>query len=177
VLSQSEGREKRGEMKESEKNNPPEMLETQLGPEGVGLPPIPDPGEWPSEYGIDEAVALAVVPERALVFWELAKLRNVDETSDPRITLTRLRLEGEIPVKELSADVEHVGRYQDSTVSPGKEYVYVLSRVEDGEEIPMLVTNPIRMPIRTVPETVPGAMPSSFGLAKGSMKRAIVEEE
>ena len=151
---------------------PSEMLETRLGPVGAGLPPIPEPSTWDSAYGIDEAVAIAVVPERALIFWELARIMEAGSDGNEEFRLVRLRLEGEIPERESSWRVEPLGRFQDSGVQPGCEYLYVIARLVDGEEIPVMVTNPIRMPVRRAPTDIPGDLPWSMDLYRDWRGRA-----
>lgn len=166
-------------MDEENKNtgHPPDVLETQLGPIGAGLPSIPEPSEWPSVYGIDEATAIAVVPERSLVFWELAGLieRGIPEGTVFR--LIRIRLLGETPEREKYWHVDPVGRFQDSELEPGSEYIYVIARYVDGEETPILVTNPIRMPVRVAPEDLPSKLPGSIDLSRWFKKGVLKGEE
>ncbi len=150
-----------GEQDKTQEEHPSAMLETSLGPVGAGLPPIPEPAEWDSAYGIDEAVAIAVTPERALVFWELAGVIEAGIAQDVLFRLIRLRLAGETPQRESSRQIEPIGRHQDPEVEPGGEYLYVIARVVDGEEIPLMVTNPIRMPLRRPPRDIPADLPSS----------------
>ena len=159
------------------REHPPDILETQLGPVGAGLPSIPTPSEWPSAYGFDEAVAIAVVPERALVFWELAGEIRSGTPDNPDFRLTRLRLKGETPTKEKSWPVGPIGRFQDSGVEPGQEYLYVIARHSDKDDTPLLVTNPIRMPIRSVPGSTPSDLLSSLDLHQDPLKRALREED
>lgn len=164
--------------KDKEKSDLPQgVLQTRPGPVGAGLPAIPEPSEWPSSYGIDEAVAIAVVPERAMIFWELASVIESGIPDGTGFHLVRLKLHGEIPKRENWWHVEPVGRFQDSGLEPGSEYIYMIARVADGEEIPVLVTNPIRMPVRIAPEHPPADLPSSIDLAKLSLKAAGKEED
>jgi len=156
---------------------PSEMTETALGPQGAGLPPIPEPQTWDTAYGIDEAVALAIVPDRALIFWELAGVIEAGAAKGVEFRLVRLRLEGERPKRESWWSIPPLGRFQDSGVCPGIEYVYVIARVVDGEETPLMVTNPIRMPLRTVPAILPGQLPSSVDLGHQPLRRALKEED
>lgn len=141
---------------------PSGIARTALGPEQPGFPETPEPSTWDAAYGIDEAVAIPVVPERALVFWELASMiaSGLGETAE--YVLIRLHLTGETPVREASWNVSPVGRFQDSGLLPGEQYLYVIARVTDGEEEPILVTNPIRMPIRHVPGE--SELPSSISV-------------
>ncbi len=160
-----------------ETERPSEMLETQLGPPGAGLPPIPEPSTWSSAYGFDEAVAIAVVPERALVFWEIAGVTESDSERDTEYRLIRMHLEGEMPKRESSWKIGPIGRFQDSGVKPGMEYLYVIAGLCDGEEVPLLVTNPIRMPLRAAPSRIPGELPSSVDLYQQSLRKALKEED
>jgi len=143
-----------------------EMLEEQLGPSDAGLAPIPEPQTWEILYGLDEATAIAVVPERALIFWELARVIQSGIEKDVKFSLVRMRLDGEQPSREKSWPVGPVGRFQDSGLEPGKEYIWAVSRVTDGKETPLLVTNPVRMPIRTLSSEISGPLPSSIELLK-----------
>lgn len=154
----------------------PDILETQLGPADAGLPEIPEPSEYDSSYGIDEAVAIPVTPHRALIFWELAGLISTGEHQGKEFRLIRLRLEGEKPLREAHYGIEAIGRFQDSGVKPGKEYLYVIARVDGGEETPLMVTNPIRMPLDYIPGRIPGEFPSSIDLTVPAIKRALREE-
>ena len=141
----------------------PEMLETALGAAKSGLPEIPEPSGWDSAYGIDEAVAIAVVPERALIFWELAGMIASGHAEGDEFKLIRLHLTGDIPVRQETWPVGAVGRFQDSGVHPGEQYLYVLAlRIFQGEEIPLMVTNPVRMPIRYLPGAAPDHRRSIF---------------
>ncbi len=140
------------------------MLETSLGPVGAGLPPIPEPSNWKSAYGMDEAVAIAVVPERAMIFWELARIIEAGVPDDHVFKLVRLRLIGDTPKQEADWPIEPIGRFQDSGVVPGGEYLYMIVRVVDGEETPLMVTNPIRMPERVPRRDIPVDLPSSIDL-------------
>jgi hypothetical protein len=146
------------------------MVETSLGPEGAGLPPVPEPDKWDTAYGIDEAVAIAVVPERALIFWELARVIEAGATEGSIFRLVRLRLAGETPVRENAWDIPPIGRFQDSGLEPGGEYLYLVSRFHDGEETPLMVTNPIRMPMRVPRRDIPGDLPTSINLGRHGMK-------
>jgi len=159
---------------DTQAGHPPAMLETALGPEQVGLPEIPEPSVWDTAYGIDEAVAIAIVPERALIFWELATAIAVGQTDGVEFRLIRLHLHGEIPQRQDAWTIGPIGRFQDSGVQPGDQYLYVIARVEKGEEIPLMVTNPIRMPVRHVPG-VPIDVPSSLDLTKMVIQRALKE--
>jgi len=163
------------DIRDSDIELPAEMLRERLGPPGAGLPPIPEPSTWRRAYGIDEAVAIAVVPERALVFWELAEMMRAGATEGTEFRLVRLRLEGEVPKRESHWSIEPLGRFQDNGVLPGLEYLYVIARVHDGEETPLMVTNPIRMPLRRAPYAVPGELPSSIDLQHRTLRRALKE--
>jgi len=143
-----------------------EMPEEQLGPGGEGLPAIPEPHLWDSAYGLDEATAIAIVPERTLIFWELARVIEAGIDDGTEFRLTRMRLEGEVPTSEKSWPIEPVGRFQDSGLTPGAEYLWVISRVSDDCDTPLLATNPVRMPIRTTPSDTPGRPPTSIDLLK-----------
>jgi len=143
-----------------------EMLEEQLGPSDSGLAPIPEPQTWDTAYGLDEATAIAVVPERALVFWELARVIQAGIEDGAEFSLVRMRLDGEQPSREKSWPVGPIGRFQDSGLEPGREYIWAISRVTDGKETPLLVTNPVRMPIRTLSSELSGRLPSSIELLK-----------
>jgi hypothetical protein len=145
-----------------------EIAVTPLEP---GFKEIPEPSNWGSSYGIDEAVAIAVVPERALIFWELAGMIAAGRAENTEFRLIRLRLSGEIPQREQSWPVAAVGRFQDSGVSQGEQYLYVLACVAAGEEIPLMVTNTIRQPVRHHPHDI--SMPSSIDLSKASIERAL----
>jgi hypothetical protein len=152
----------------------PEMTETTLGPSGAGLPEIPEPSGWDTAYGIDEAVAIAVVPERALIFWELASMISAGKAEGAEFRLIRLHLTGEIPKREDFWTVGAIGRFQDSGVQPGEQYLYVLARMIDNDEVPLMVTNPVRMPVRHVPG-VPIDVPTSLDLTRMVMERALKE--
>ncbi len=165
------------EQEKTQDEFPSEMTETQLGPVGAGLSPIPEPSGWDSAYGIDEAAAIAVVPERALIFWELARIIEASGADDVEFRLIRLLLEGELPKRERFWSVRPIGRFQDSGLVPGKEYIYVLARVVDGEETPLMVTNPIRMPLKRAPLEIPGELPSSIDLTHWPFRRALKEED
>jgi len=78
----------------TEQERPSEIVETRLGPPGAGLPPIPEPSTWDYAYGIDEAVAIAIVPTRALIFWELAEIIAAGVPEKVEFRLVRIRLEG-----------------------------------------------------------------------------------
>lgn len=150
------------------------MVETQLGPVGAGLPPIPEPSTWDSAYGIDDAVAIAVTPERAMTFWELASaIATGPSGGEVSYRLIRMRLQGEFPTREASWQVPALGRFQDTGLLPGAEYLYVLARVADGEETPLLVTNPIRMPPRRAPKEIPGLLPWSLDLSLLALRKAL----
>ena len=149
----------------------PEMLETVLGSAETGLAEIPEPSLWDSAYGIDEAVAIAIVPERALVFWELAGMIASGHADSEDYRLIRLHLKGDIPVRQETWPVGPVGRFQDHGVHPGEQYLYVLVRMFQGEEIPLMVTNPMRMPIRYLPGAEPG--PSSLDLTHEAIGEAL----
>jgi hypothetical protein len=151
------------------------MVETRLGPVGAGLPPIPEPSTWDTVYGIDDAVAIPITPERALTFWELASSIAASPHQGGNITyrLIRMRLQGEFPTREASWTVPPLGRFQDTGLLPGAEYLYVLARVVDGEETPLLVTNPIRMPPRRAPREVPGVLPWSLDLSLPALREAL----
>jgi len=123
-----------------------EMTETRLGPSDAGLPPIPEPADWDTSYGIDEAVAIAITPDRALIFWELAQIIEAGIPSGTEFRLVRLKLHGEIPSREGSWPIPPLGRFQDSGLEPDTDYLYVVVRITNGEETPILVTNPIRTP-------------------------------
>lgn len=154
-------------MTQSEKTQaeiPSAMLETSLGPVGAGLPPIPEPSIWESAYGMDEAVAIAVVPERALIFWELARIIEAGVPDDQVFKLVRLRLIGDTPKREAEWTIAPIGRFQDTGVVPDGEYLYMVVRMVDGEETPLMVTNPIRMPVRVPRRDIPGDLPSSIDL-------------
>jgi hypothetical protein len=155
---------------------PSEMTETQLGPPGAGLPPIPEPITWDSAYGIDEAVALAIVPNRALIFWELASVIQAGSVEGAEYRLIRMALAGDEPKRESYWVVEPIGRFQDSGVSAGREYLYVIARAVNGEEIPLMVTNPIRMPLLAAPYGLLSPLPSSIDLTHPPLKRALKEE-
>ena len=151
---------------------PPAMLETALGPESAGLPQVPEPSTWDSAYGIDDAVAIAVVPERVLVIWELASIIAAGQAETSSFRLIRLHLTGDFPQRESSWSIGPVGRFQDSGLCPGEQYLYVIARVIDGEELPIMVTNPIRMPLRHVPgESLP--LPSSAELTKIAIEKVL----
>jgi len=153
------------------------VLDThQLGPEGAGLPSIPEPSEWPSSYGIDEAVAIAVVPERALIFWELAGLIECGIPEGACFRLVRIRLIGETPKREEWWPVGPIGRFQDSGLQPGSEYIYVIARFTVDDETPILVTNPIRMPVRAAPGEMRTDLPSSIDLGSWFIKRVSKRE-
>ena len=156
---------------ENQTGHPHAMLETALGKDEFGLTEIPEPSAWDSAYGIDEAVAIAVVPERALVFWELASMILAGRAESTEFRLVRLHLAGEIPQREESWSVGAIGRFQDSNVQSGEHYLYVLARMDDGEEIPLMVTNPIQMPIKHVPAEK--SLPSSIDLSKTAIERAL----
>jgi hypothetical protein len=132
---------------------------------------IPEPMHWGSSYGIDEAVAIPIVPERALIFWELAGMIAAGRAQGIEYHLIRLHLAGEIPVREQSWPVEVTGRFQDGGVHPGEQYLYVLASVSDGDEIPLMVTNTIRQPVRRLPGE--SYLPSSLDLSKASIERAL----
>jgi hypothetical protein len=106
---------------------------------------------------------LPAVPEPST--WRRAEFR-----------LVRLRLEGEVPKREEHWSIEPLGRFQDNGVLPGLEYLYVIARVHDGEETPLMVTNPIRMPLRRTPYATPGELPSSIDLQHRTLRRALKEE-
>ncbi|HDS30921.1 MAG TPA: hypothetical protein ENN67_07765 [Firmicutes bacterium] len=150
----------------TKEEHPSAMVETTLGPEGAGLPPIPEPESWDTSYGIDEAVAIAVVPERAMIFWELARVIESGASEGSDFRLVRYRLAGEKPVRETAWGIPPKGRFQDSRLEPGSEYLYIIARVNDGEETPLLVTNPIRMPMRIASRDIPGDLPTSIDLGK-----------
>lgn len=158
-------------MEEKEKS-PAELIQAERDLSGGGLPPIPEPSTWDTAYGIDEAVAIAVVPERALIFWELAQLISAGQAATSEFRLIRLHLEGEIPLREASWPVGAIGRFQDSGLEPGHQYLYVIARISDGEEIPIMVTNPIQTPLRHVRfETM--ELPSSIDLSTAALYRAL----
>lgn len=170
--------------RDNTEERPSEMLETRLGPAGAGLPPIPEPSAWDAAYGFDEAVAIAIVPQRALVFWELAEVISAGVPESVEFRLVRIRLEGEIPQREESWPIAPIGRFQDGGVESGKEYLYVISRVDEDGETPLMVTNPIRMPLTYAPATIPSDMPSSIELfrafekakkEKKTLKRPLLE--
>jgi hypothetical protein len=156
---------------ETQGGHPSAMLETALGSVETGLAEIPEPSQWDSAYGIDEAVAIAIVPERALVFWELAGMIASGHAEGTDFRLIRLHLTGKIPVREDTWPVEAVGRFQDGGLSPGEQYLYVLARMFEGEEVPLMVTNPIRMPIRHLPG--PAGGPSSIDLSKTAIQHVL----
>ena len=159
-------------MAEKEKNDevrPKEMLETALGPVETGLPEIPEPSTWPSTYGVEEAVAIAVVPERALIFWEYPGF--VSQGKEKEFKLVRLHLAGDTPLREDSWAVGASGRFQDGGLTPGEQYIYVISLMREGEEIPVLVTNPITMPPRHLGEVV--ETPSSIEIVRMRIERAL----
>jgi hypothetical protein len=158
--------------RENTEERPSEMLATRLGPPGAGLPPIPEPATWDTAYGIDEAVAIAVVPQRALIFWELAEVISAGVPEGVEFRLVRIRLEGEVPEREESWPIAPIGRFQDGGVESGKEYLYVISRVDEDGETPLMVTNPIRMPLTYAPATIPSDMPSSIELFRAFEKAA-----
>jgi hypothetical protein len=149
----------------------PSMLETELGLDAFGMPEIPEPSKWDSAYGIDEAVAIPIVPERALIFWELASMIAAGKAEGAAFRLVRLILAGEIPQRDMSWPVTAIGRFQDSGLTPGEHYLYVIARVFEGEEIPLMVTNPILMPIRHTPGDE--QQPSSIDLSKTVIERAL----
>jgi hypothetical protein len=151
--------------------NHPAMLETALGLDCFGMPEIPEPSKWDSAYGIDEAVAIAVAPERALIFWELASMIAAGKADGTDFRLVRLRLAGEIPDRDASWPITAIGRFQDSDLTPGEHYLYVIARLFEGEEVPLMVTNPILMPIRHVPGDE--GQPSSIDLSKTVIERAL----
>jgi hypothetical protein len=151
--------------------NHPAMIETELGLDAFGMPEIPEPSKWDSAYGIDEAVAIAIVPERALIFWELASMIAAGKADGAEFRLVRLRLAGEIPDREMSWPIMAIGRFQDSGLTPGEHYLYVIARLFDGEEIPLMVTNPVLMPIRHIKDYE--RQPSSIDLSKGMIERAL----
>lgn len=159
---------------ESRDPHQPEMIETALGPSGGGLPEIPEPSGWDTAYGIDEAVAIAVVPERALIFWELASIISAGKDEDAEFRLIRLHLAGEVPRREDTWSVGAIGRFQDSGVQPGEQYLYVLARIIENDEVPLMVTNPIKMPVRHVPG-VPIDVPTSLDLTRMVIERALKE--
>ena len=142
-----------------------------------GLPGVPEPDKWPSSYGLDEATAIAIVPERVLIFWELASIISAGIDTDLTFRLLRMRLNGEEPVHEKDWPVKAIGRFQDSGLEPGTEYIWVIARIDEDEQIPLLVTNPVRMPIRATPSGIPDNLPSSIDLliksrGKTQMRRA-----
>jgi len=151
------------------------MLEEQLGPPGAGLPEIPDPSKWDESCGIDEAAAIAVTPYRALIFWELATIISANRHHDNEFVLTRLRLDGDNTHREQSYPINAIGRFQDSDVKPGLEYLYVISMASSGEETPILVTNPIRLPLTRIPGGIPYELPSSIDLANPIIRKALSE--
>lgn len=172
------------EEREISEGRPFEMLETPLGPVGAGLPRIPEPSTWDTAYGIDEAVAIAVVPDRALIFWELAGIISAGIPENAEFRLVRVRLEGEVPEREEHWRIDPIGRFQDNGVESGREYLYVIARVDEDGETPLMVTNPIRMPLTYAPASIPSDMPSSIELFKAfekakkekqSLKRALEE--
>ncbi len=154
-----------------------QMTEAQLGPVGAGLPPIPEPEKLDSSYGLDEAVALAIVPNRALIFWELASEIRAGIEDGEEFVLIRMALQGEIPTRETHWPVKPIGRFQDSGVQPGHEYLYVIARLQDDEEVPLLVTNPVRMPLLRAPEEIPGELASSVNLAHLPLRKKLKEAD
>jgi len=154
---------------------PSEMTETQLGPVGAGLPAIPEPATWNSTYGLDEAVALAIVPNRALIFWELAGIMQAGTEPDTQFRLIRMGLKDESPKREMHWTIEPIGRFQDNGLTPGNEYLYVLARVHGDEETPLMVTNPIRMPLLSAPYGMPSPLPSSIDLTHPRLRKALKE--